>query len=250
MARVENKPSSTEQAKASPAPADSDFAELTRVLGHEFGNPALLREALTHSSALPARGAKTLSYQRLEFLGDRVLGLVVADLLICHFPREPEGALARRLASLVRRETLAEVSSGLDLGRHLVLAKAEADAGGRENPALLADACEAVIGALYVDGGLAAARAFVEPLWAPLLAAEVRPPQDAKTALQEWAQARGLALPAYREVERQGPAHQPVFTIEVAVEGHAPGRGAGRSKRLAEQAAAQALLSVLDKVET
>ncbi len=219
--------------------------ELTGLLQHHFENPELLRQALTHSSAASGRGAA--DYQRLEFLGDRVLGLIVSDLLYKRFTEEAEGDLARRLASLVRRETLAEVAAGLGLGRHIVLAKAEAEAGERDNPALLADACEAVIGALYLDGGLAAARAFVEPLWTPLLEAEPRPPQDAKTALQEWAQGRGLPLPEYREVGREGPAHQPLFTVEVSVRDRAPAVGEGRSKRLAEQAAAEALLESLTK---
>ena len=219
--------------------------ELTGLLQHHFENAELLRQALTHSSAASGRGAA--DYQRLEFLGDRVLGLIVSDLLYKRFTEEAEGDLARRLASLVRRETLAEVAAGLGLGRHIVLAKAEAEAGERDNPALLADACEAVIGALYLDGGLAAARAFVEPLWTPLLEAEPRPPQDAKTALQEWAQGRGLPLPEYREVGREGPAHQPLFTVEVSVRDRAPAVGEGRSKRLAEQAAAEALLESLTK---
>ena len=218
---------------------------LAELLQHRFEDPELLRQALTHSSAASGRGAA--DYQRLEFLGDRVLGLVVSDLLIKRFTEEAEGALARRLASLVRREALAEVAAGLGLGNFIVLAKAESEAGERDNPALLADACEAVIGALYLDGGLEAARAFIEPLWTPLLEAEPRPPQDAKTALQDWAQGRGLPLPEYREVGREGPAHQPVFTVEVSVRDRAPAVGEGRSKRLAEQAAAEALLETLTK---
>ena len=212
-------------------------------LGHSFKNPRLLTQALTHPSAVEA-GSR--SYERLEFLGDRVLGLIVADLLLAKFPKEAEGALARRLAQLVRRETLAQVAAELDLGRHLILARSERQAGEETNPALLADACEAIIAALYLDGGLAAAQAFVEPLWAPLLAADRKPPQDAKTALQEWAQGRGLPLPDYRELQREGPAHGPVFTVEVSVRGEPPAMGEGRSKRLAEQAAAGALLRRLD----
>ncbi len=218
---------------------------LAELLRHRFKSPELLRQALTHSSAASGRGAA--DYQRLEFLGDRVLGLIVSDLLYKRFTAEAEGDLARRLASLVRRETLAEVAAGLGLGRFIVLAKAEAEAGERDNPALLADACEAIIGALYLDGGLEAARGFIEPLWTPLLEAEPRPPQDAKTALQEWAQGRGLPLPEYREVGREGPAHQPLFTVEVSVRDRSPALGEGRSKRLAEQAAAEALLGTLTK---
>ena len=236
---AEARPQASAEETAGTRPAPEAFAAQ---LGHAFADASLLREALTHQSAVPGRGKPTASYQRLEFLGDRVLGLVVAELLLARFPEEPEGDLARRLAALVRREALALVAGQLALGRYLVLARAEIEAGEDSNPALLADACEAVIGALYLDGGLEPARAFITRLWTPLLEAAPAPPQDAKTALQEWAQGRGLPLPHYREVERRGPDHEPVFGVEVTVEGQAPARGEGRSKRLAEQAAAGALL--------
>ncbi len=224
-----------------------DPAALAERLGHRFARPELLVRALTHPSAAKHRGARDDSYERLEFLGDRVLGLIVADLLLARFPDEAEGALAVRHAELVRRETLAEVAGAIGLDAYLRLAKGEEAAGERHNPALLANACEAVIGALYLDGGLAVAWAFVERLWGARLEAEARPPQDAKTALQEWAQARALGLPKYREVGREGPAHEPYFTLEVEVAGAAaqPARGEGRSKRLAEQAAAACLLARL-----
>ncbi len=215
---------------------------LEEKLGHSFGRPELLRAALTHPSAAER---KQQSYERLEFLGDRVLGLIVADLLMTRFPREPEGALARRLAALVRKETLAEVAETLDLGRDMILAKPEREAGEQNNPGLLSDVLEAGVGALYLDGGLDAARRFLEPLWAPLLEADRTPPQDAKTALQEWAQARGLPLPAYREIGREGPPHDPVFNVEVEVAETGQESGTGRSKRLAEQAAATSLLARL-----
>jgi ribonuclease-3 len=225
----------------------NDLTELAQRLGHAFAQPALLREALTHPSAatrLPD-GTGDNSYQRLEFLGDRVLSLVIADLLLHRFPGEAEGPLALRHVDLVRRETLADVGRNLGLGRHLRLAKGEEAAGERDNPGLLADAAEAVIGALYLDGGLAAARAVIEAHWTPMLDAAGHPPQDAKTALQEWAQARALELPDYQEVERSGPAHEPVFIVEVSLAGQPAERGEGRSKRLAEQAAAERLLSRL-----
>lgn len=188
---------------------------------------------------------ETASYERLEFLGDRVLGLVVADMLLHAFPREAEGALARRHAFLVSREVLAEVARDMNLGEFLLVSKGEAEGGGRENPGLLADVCEAVIGALYLDGGLKVARAFIEPRWRPLLAQDRKPPQDPKTALQEWAQARGLALPVYREVSRSGPPHDPMFKVAVDVEGTDSAYGEGRSKRLAEQEAARCILERL-----
>ncbi len=227
--------------------AETDLAGLAERLGHIFAEPDLLREALTHPSAAVRRpdGTGDSSYQRLEFLGDRVLGLVVADMLLHRFPNEAEGLLALRHVDLVRRETLADVGRRLDLGQYLRLAKGEEAAGERDNPALLSDACEAVIGALYLDGGLSAARAVIEEHWAPMLEATGHPPQDAKTALQEWAQARALPLPDYQEVDRTGPAHEPVFTVEVHLEGQPTERGEGRSKRLAEQTAAERLLNRL-----
>jgi ribonuclease-3 len=229
-------------ARASGERAEGDLEGLARRLSHRFERPRLLREALTHPSAADG---PTQSYERLEFLGDRVLALIVSDLLLERFPGEAEGALARRLSALVRRETLAKVAVAFALGDYLILAKSEQEAGANANPGLLANACEAVIGALYVDGGLAAARDFVLPLWTPLLEADQTPPQDAKTALQEWAQGQGLALPDYREVHREGPPHEPVFTVEVSVIGQPAARGEGRSKRLAEQAAAARLLAKL-----
>jgi len=198
---------------------------------------------LTHASAI--QGGGDPSYERLEFLGDRVLGLVVADMLLAQFPDEPEGPLAQRLADLVRRETLAAVALELDLGASLRIAKSGQDDDERHNPAILADVCEALIGALYLDGGLAAARQFIEPIWQPLLIEARKPPQDAKTALQEWAQGRGLPLPEYRETARSGLDHEPVFTIEVTVAGHGGESAEGRSKRQAEQAAAARLLARL-----
>ncbi len=219
-----------------------EVARLAEILGHSFRRPELLDEALIHSS-VSSRGARAKrSYERLEFLGDRVLGLIVAEMLLGRFPDEAEGALARRLAALVRRETLARVAEGIGLGRHLVLSKAEDDSGGRANPAILADCCEAVIGALYLDGGLEPARAFVGGQWRRLMEEATTPPKDAKTALQEWAQGLGKPLPSYEMVAMDGPAHDPVFAVSVCIEGLAPETAQGSSKRAAEQAAAAAML--------
>ncbi len=218
---------------------------LSARLGYRFAQPELLTQALTHPSAAGRPGAAAESYERLEFLGDRVLGLIAADLLLTRYPDEAEGPLAQRLAELVRRETLAEIAAGLDLGPALRLAKGEDQNGERDNPAILSDACEAVIGAVFLDGGLAAARALLEPLLIPLLDREQQPPQDSKTALQEWAQGRGLPLPDYRETGRSGPDHDPVFTIAVTLPNFGGETGRGRSKRLAEQAAAERLLTRL-----
>ncbi|MDH3703363.1 MAG: ribonuclease III [Alphaproteobacteria bacterium] len=216
---------------------------LLNILDHEFADPALLRRALLHRSAAPTGD---LGYERLEFLGDRVLGLVVTDMLMAAFPAEDEGALARRLAGLVRRETLADAARGLGLGSFIRLSRSEEEYGGRDNETILADVCEAIIGALYQDGGLEAARGFIQRHWAERLAAAVEPPRDAKTALQEWAQGRGLPLPVYRMASRTGPDHAPEFTVSVEVQGQAPVEGTGPSKRLAEQVAAACLIQRID----
>jgi ribonuclease III len=237
-----------------PAPTvpSAKAADFARVIGHEFARPELLTEALTHPSALvPERGrgrrAKPLrhGYERLEFLGDRVLGLVVADLLWRRFEGEAEGLLTRRHTHLVRRETLARVAETIGLDRHLVLSRAQAVAGAAANPAILADACEAVIAAIYLDGGFDAAAAFVGRLWEPLIAAMDEPPRDPKTALQEWAQARGLGLPHYQLVATSGPDHAPLFTIAASVAGSDTATASASTKRFAEAGAAAALLSRL-----
>jgi len=210
---------------------------LASALGHHFARPELLEQALTHPSA-----AGKTTYERLEFLGDRVLGLVVADMVYRGYPAEPEGALARRFAALVRKEALARIAEAIGLSAHLRVSRGEAEQGGLASSNLLADACEAVIAALFLDGGFEAARLFVERWWRPLLAEQTVPPQDMKTALQEWAQGRGLPLPVYRLVGQEGPPHDPVFDIEVSLPGREPARGRGRSRRAAEAAAAELLL--------
>ncbi len=224
------------------------------MLGHNFSQPALLAEALTHPSALPAgrkgrqrarRAAAPRNYERLEFLGDRVLGLVVADLLWHRFEAEPEGPLTRRYAQLVRRETLAVVAIEIGLDRMIQLSPAEAASGAARSPTILADVLEAVIAAIYLDGGFNAAFAFVERWWGPRLADMERPPRDPKTLLQEWAQGRGLPLPEYRLLGTSGPDHALQFTIAVRVAGHDEASATASSKRTAGTAAAAVLLERL-----
>ena len=209
---------------------------LTARLGHVFARPELLSRALTHTSA------NEPSNERMEFLGDRVLALVIAELLFKRFPDETEGEMARRHAKLVNRDSLAQVAREIGLGEHMRIADAT-----RPNDTMLADCCEAVLAALYFDGGLEAARRFIETGWERLIAADAAPPRDAKTALQIWALGHGLALPEYSLVSQSGPAHAREFVIEVAVAGRAPARGQGRSKREAERVAAEALLASLDR---
>jgi ribonuclease-3 len=216
-----------------------DLAVLEEKLGHRFADPALLKRALTHASA-----ASTLSNERLEFLGDRVLGLVVAETLHARYPHESEGPLTVRLHALVRAEACARVAEAMGLPAYVHLAGPGFDSP-RARAAILSDVCEAVIAALYLDGGMAASRAFIERHWAEMFddpgqGAEMR---DAKTRLQEWAQGGGLAAPTYRETARSGPAHAPHFVIEAMVEGMTPETGEGGSKREAEQDAAAKLLA-------
>lgn len=218
----------------------ADLAVLETALGHRFADLDLLRLAVTHASAGTTR---LHDNQRLEFFGDRVLSLVIAELLYRRFPAENEGALAKRHAVLVRQEALAEVARGIDLGRYLHLAGGDADGRGREAAGALADACEALIAALYLDGGLEVARRFVAKAWEGLVAADLQPPRDAKTALQEWAQGRGEHLPRYSIVSREGPDHQPLFTVVVAIKDGRQATASGASKRAAETAAAAALLA-------
>ena len=206
---------------------------LQKALGYSFTNPELLNQALTHASVGSGREA---SYQRLEFLGDRVLGLAVADMLVEHFSDAPEGELSRRLARLVSGEACAEVA------REMGLDKALRISGGRPTLSVLGDACEAVLGAIYRDAGLAAARAVIERYWGPRLESMSGPLRDAKTELQEWAHRRGFDTPAYAEILRSGPDHAPKFEVEVSVGGFEPGRGRGRSKREAEHDAAAEVL--------
>jgi ribonuclease-3 len=215
--------------------------ELETTIGYRFKDGELLVRALTHISAL-AGGSRTGSYQRLEFLGDHVLGLVISEMLFLAFPRGDEGELSRRLADLVRRDSCADVARAINLGEALRLGASESNAGGRSRTAILADVCEALVGAVFLDGGYAEAHGLVERLWGERLRAPTRPLRDPKTMLQEWAQARGLPTPTYKEVERIGPHHNPEFRIAVSLPQREPAEGRGRSKRVAEQAAAAALL--------
>ena len=214
---------------------------LADTLGHRFVRPELLSEALAHAS-----GGNERDYQRLEFLGDRVLGLVVAEALLERLPAASEGDLTPRLVALVRQETLAEIGVALDLGRHILTSLGEAGAGVRASPAILADVVEAVVAALYLDGGLDVARAFILRHW-DWSADTGLPPRDAKTGLQEWAQARHLPLPAYRVAGRTGPDHAPEFTVEVTVRGQPSATASGPSKREAEQRAAAMLLAAVSE---
>lgn len=224
------------------AKAVADLAKLQAELGYIFNDQKRLEHALTHVSSVKSGNIRLQSYQRLEFLGDRVLGLAVAEMLANAFPSAEEGELARRMAELVRKETCADVATGWNLGPNIRLGAGEVQSGGRKRQTILADACEAVIGAVFLDGGYAPAQAVVARAWGPKLAEPAGDRRDAKTLLQELAQARRLGMPTYREVARSGPAHRTHFVIEVAVEVLGTAEGEGTAKREAEQAAARALL--------
>lgn len=217
-----------------------DLSAFCDRLGHMFDDPALLIRALTHSSLSTETRPDN---QRLEFLGDRVLGLVMAEAVLAQDPTAPEGTLAPRFNALVRKETCADVAREIDLGAVLKLGKSEQMTGGRRKNALLGDAMEAVIAAVYEDAGFDAARALVLRLWGDRVAEVDADARDAKTALQEWAQARGQTPPSYVEIGRSGPDHAPVFTIEARLQSGESARAEARAKRQAEQAAAAALMS-------
>lgn len=212
----------------------SDLEALERILGHVFAKRARLERALTHASLDPVH-----SYERLEFLGDRVLGLVVAQMLLDGFPEENEGQIGRRFAALVNAGTLSQVGATLGLAPHIRAGT------GVINESIVADVVEALIAAIYRDGGLAAAEKFVRRVWAPLIETVSRPPRDPKTALQEWAQRGAHGLPSYHDTGREGPDHAPSFAVEVRIEGFEPVQAVGASKRAAERDAAAIMLRML-----
>jgi len=219
------------------------LAGLEAALGHRFHDRSLLDRALMHASL--HEGGQGESYQRLEFLGDRVLGLAIASELYRRFPDSDEGDLARRLNALVRREACADRALALGIDEAVRLGAAEALAGGRRKTAILADACEAVLAAVYLDAGFDAAAAAIGRVWQPLLEGAVEPARDAKTALQEHLQGAGEPPPTYRLKDRHGPDHKPHFVIEVVGAAGVLAVGEGGSKREAEQAAARTALDTL-----
>ncbi len=218
-----------------------DLATVEAALGYRFTDGRLLDMALTHRSLGEGHN------QRMEFLGDSVLGLLIAELLYELSPAEAEGDLSKRLVSLVNGEQLADIARRIGLGAQLAMSPSEEDQGGRDNRSNLEDACEALLGAVYLDGGLEAARGIITRFWKPFAVEMKSPPKDAKTALQEWAQARGLPLPEYVVLSADGPSHAPQFVIEVRVDGCEPLRAEAGNKKQAERLAAQALLAAIER---
>lgn len=224
-----------------PKRRDTALKHLYGRLGYAFKDRSLVELALTHASARPSLKPNE-DNERLEFLGDRVLGLAVAELLTASFPEASEGELARRFNQLVRAERCGEIAQRWELGKLIVMSGGEAESGGRGKKTILANACEAVLGAIFLDSGYAEARDVVHRFWADELGDLDLGVPDAKSILQEWAQGRHLPLPRYIDVSREGPDHKPRFTTEVHIDGVAPERGEGANKRAAEQAAALAML--------
>jgi ribonuclease III len=220
--------------------AAPDLARLEQRIGWRFAERHLLELALTHVSACSQRAD---SYQRLEFLGDRVLGLAVADLLYAAFPKAAEGELSRRLAELVRRETCAEVALAWGVAPFIRLGEGEAQSGGAQKAAILSDICESIIGAVFIDAGYSAAAQVVRDAFGDRVLLARTAQRDPKSALQEWAQGRGLSAPVYRVEGQTGPDHAPHFRISAVIDGFAPAPGEGSSKRTAEQSAAEAFLA-------
>ena len=226
---------------------DVDLAALAVKLGHDFTRSELAVEALTHRGTLDRRpdlkAAFPYGNERLEFLGDRVLSLAMADLLLRRFPGEREGQLARRHAALVSARTLGEIARAIGLGDHRIVYRGAPPA----TAAILADMLEALLGAIFLDAGFETAARAVERLWGERLGSHNPAPRPPKTQLQEWAQGRGLALPSYRQIGREGSEHEPVFLVEVRVGTLPPAQGRGQTKREAESAAATGLLEQLSK---
>src|SRR5262249_36477790 len=235
-----------EPAAPAPRPArkrrNAALTRLEATIAYTFTDASLAERALTHVSGLRGPRNPAGSYQRLEFLGDHVLGPVISGMLVPPFPRANGGELSRRLAELVRKDACADVARVLDLGAAIKLGGSEVRTGGRRRPTILADVCESLIGAVFLDGGYAAAAEFIERFWHERMITPVRPLRDAKTMLQEWAQGRGLPTPTYREVARTGPQHSPEFRVAVELPNRESAEGVGRPRRAGEQAAAAAML--------
>ena len=235
-----------DEVSARVVPIHDECAALESALGYRFHDPGLLQHALTHRSrAHEDASVEVADNESLEFLGDAVLGLIIADRLFREFPDYDEGRKSKAKATLVSAPTLAKVGERLDLGAHLLLGRGEEKTGGRQKPSLIADTFEAVVAAIYVDGGFPAAAAFIERQFRDALddvrqgGATPDVTADHKSALQEWLQARGRPLPEYRLAGASGPDHRKVFTVEAVVGGSAIARGEGRSKKEAEQKAAR-----------
>jgi len=221
----------------------ANLPALEKIINYKFENEIYIHRALTHSSA--HHDSLGLDYERLEFLGDRVFNLIIADLLFKMFPDEKEGALAKRHTALVRTETMATLAKQMNMGQFVILSDAERRAGGSENQNILADIIEAVTASIYLDGGYEVAKEFVERILGDRPHQMIEPPRDAKTTLQEWSQANDLGLPVYELIGQTGPDHLPEFIIEVSLSGYVPQSASSTSKKRAEKEAAKKMLGII-----
>jgi len=220
----------------------SDLNKLQNLIGYQFKDMHWLERAMTHSST-----NEDYNYQRLEFLGDRVLGLVIADALFQEFKGEREGGLAKRHTALIQGQTCAAVGLKHDLNEYIIMSDAEEESGGRVNENIIADIVESMLGAIYIDGGYDVAQKIILKLWGNTITTLEKAPQDPKTELQEWVQARSLDLPAYEVIQKSGPDHAPIFTIELRVSGFKAIKAEGTSRRQAEKLVARKMLEVVKK---
>ncbi len=223
-----------------------DIKQLQDALGYQFQQPELLLQAVTHGSHKRGSKRHALDYQRMEFLGDAVLGMIVSEILYHSFPTEKEGELARRKAQLIAGSTLVEIASRWQL-QHYMRLSLNAGESERAEASMVEDVLEAIIGAMYLDGGFAPVRQWVHAIWVPLAEASHQAPKDPKTALQEWTQARQLGLPEYVEIQRTGPSHAPVFVMEVRIQGLPPCQAEAASKRAASVLAAESMLQHIQR---
>jgi len=213
-------------------------------IGYKFNNPKLLKQALTHPSA--KRNKITQDYERLEFLGDSILGMIVSEILFKRFGGENEGKLAKRKAATVCKESLAHIARELSIGKYMILGTGEDQIGGRENKANLENVLEALVAAIYLDGGLEKTRAFVDRFFSDIIEKMATPPKDPKSSLQEWAQARGMALPKYTVVSMEGPSHEPIIEVELTVDKYSE-KASASSRKEAERKASEKLLQTIEK---
>lgn len=226
---------------------DIQVKKLSDLLDWPIQNIALFEEAFLHPSCSYLKASGGRNYQRLEFLGDRILGLLISETLLKLFPNEHEGKIARRFTALVCMDMLTEISQKLNFAQFLFVLPGASEEGLKNSASSLADVVESVIAALYLDAGLEKTRAFIEKHWMTYIQGHVSPPKDPKSTLQEWLQAQGLPLPSYDLVETKGPLHNPIFVVEVKGEGFLSAQGEGNSKKVAEHKAAQQVLSILKK---
>lgn len=221
--------------------------EIEKTLEYQFVEPKLLNEALTHPSIDRPDNADKFNYERLEFLGDSVLSLVISEQLLYKYPNEKEGELAKRRAGLVRGETIAKVAKRLKIGEHIIMSDGERSGGGQDNESNLENVMEAIIGAMHLDGGINASKKFIIANWGALLNEMLEPPKDAKSFLQEWSQGEGGELPEYKVISRSGLSHSPMFEIEVSLKKYGNKTASSTSKKKAEQLAAQLMVEQLKK---